>query len=32
MIFGDPNGQLTVDMAMDPEFDECLFSDADVVD
>jgi hypothetical protein len=26
MIFGKPNGQLTVDTAMDPDFIECPFS------
>jgi hypothetical protein len=30
MVFSDPSGQLTVDTAMDPDFVECPFSNADI--
>lgn len=30
-VFGDPNGQLDVDVGMDSEFAECPFSNVDIV-
>ena len=32
MVFGDPSGELAVDTAMDAEFTDCPFSNADVND
>lgn len=30
-LFGDPNGQLIVNVTMDPDFMECPFSNVDIV-
>ena len=32
MVFGDPNGQLAVDIALDSDFTECPFSNVNIND